>query len=237
MTERRQLPPQIRRITVTDRGTGRTVTRYQVTVDAGKNPTTGKRQQVRRRYGSEKAARDALSEIGDQAAKDTFVPRSVLTVNQFCEDYLNGRHDLKETALSKLRYDLTPFMQKYGDVALQQITKADIDALVRELVAGGSATPQGRKRRPWGPVAVNKTIQAVTATLAAARAEGLIARNPARLVKPLRVARTEVATYTAPSWTSCLPMLPMTGWPTSTSWRRWAYDAANWGGCGGATWI
>ncbi|UXA14074.1 site-specific integrase [Mycobacterium sp. SMC-8] len=196
MSKRQQLPPQIRKIKVQDRKQGKTVVRYQLTVDAGHDIQTGKRRQVRRRYATEKEARDALSEIGDQAAKDVFVPRSVLTVKQFCEDYTNGRHDLKETALAKLRYDLTAFSQKYSDTPLQRITKADIDALVRELVAGGSKTPNGRKRKPWGPVAVNKVIQTVKVALAAAHAEGLISRNPAEVVKPMRVGRQDVDTYT-----------------------------------------
>ena len=35
---RRQLPPQIKKIEVTDRRSGKTVVRYQVTVDAGDQP-------------------------------------------------------------------------------------------------------------------------------------------------------------------------------------------------------
>ena len=35
---RRQLPPQIRKVTVTDRATAKTVVRYQVTVDTGSDP-------------------------------------------------------------------------------------------------------------------------------------------------------------------------------------------------------
>ena len=60
---RQQLPPQIKKIPVVDRRTGKSVVRYQVTVDAGTNPQTGKRQQVRRRYTTEKQARDALAGI------------------------------------------------------------------------------------------------------------------------------------------------------------------------------
>ena len=67
---RQQLPPQIKKIEVTDRKAGKTVVRYQVTVDAGINTETGKRQQVRRRYGTEKLAREALAEIAQQAAID-----------------------------------------------------------------------------------------------------------------------------------------------------------------------
>ncbi len=37
-SKRQQLPPQIRKITVTDRSTGKPVVRYQVTVDAGIRP-------------------------------------------------------------------------------------------------------------------------------------------------------------------------------------------------------
>jgi hypothetical protein len=45
----RRLPPQITKITVTDRRTGKPVTRYQVTVDTGRDPETGRRRQIRRR--------------------------------------------------------------------------------------------------------------------------------------------------------------------------------------------
>jgi len=68
---RQQLPPQIRKLEVIDRKTGKAVVRYQVTVDAGVNHATGRRQQVRRRYPTEKQARDALAEITQRAATDT----------------------------------------------------------------------------------------------------------------------------------------------------------------------
>ncbi len=67
---RQQLPPQIKKVDRTDRASGKTVVRYQVTVDAGIDPDTGKRRQVRRRYATEKQARDALAEITQQASTD-----------------------------------------------------------------------------------------------------------------------------------------------------------------------
>jgi Arm DNA-binding domain len=81
---RRQLPPQIKKIEVTDRKTGKTVVRYQLTVDAGMNPETGKRQQVRRRYATEKLARGALAEVSQQVSADAFVPRKAVTVEALC---------------------------------------------------------------------------------------------------------------------------------------------------------
>ncbi len=43
---RRQLPPQIKKIIVADRKTGKPVVRYRVTVDTGVNQQTGRRQQA-----------------------------------------------------------------------------------------------------------------------------------------------------------------------------------------------
>ena len=59
MAERRQLPPQIKRIELTRRAGGRPVVRYQLTVDVG--IVNGKRKQLRKRYATEKEACDALT--------------------------------------------------------------------------------------------------------------------------------------------------------------------------------
>jgi hypothetical protein len=94
------LPPQIRKVEIRDRKTGKPVVRYQVTADAGIDPVTGKRQQVRRRYGTEKRARDALSEISQQAATDQFVPRKAVTVRELCVDWLASLHNARATTLN-----------------------------------------------------------------------------------------------------------------------------------------
>jgi Arm DNA-binding domain len=83
---RQQLPPQIRKVDVLDHKSGKTVVRYELRVDGGVNPVSGQRQQTKRRFNTEKAARAALGEITDQATTGTFVARSVLTVDQLCTD-------------------------------------------------------------------------------------------------------------------------------------------------------
>ena len=55
---RNQLPPQIKKIEVMDRKTGKPVVRYQLRVDGGVNAATGQRQQVKR-DATEREARDA----------------------------------------------------------------------------------------------------------------------------------------------------------------------------------
>ena len=94
---RRQLPPQIKKVEVLDRRTGKTVVRYQLTVDAGVSPETGKRQQVRRRYATEKQASDALAEVSQQVSTDAFVPRKAVTVEALSADWLASQHNARAT--------------------------------------------------------------------------------------------------------------------------------------------
>jgi hypothetical protein len=177
MRPRRQLPPQIKRTEVLDRKSGKTVVRYELCADGGIDPVTGKRRQVKRRYGSEKAARDALSEIGGQAVAGTFVARAALTVEQMCADYLTGRHNLRQTSSAKLEYDLSPLRERYGDMPVQRLAKAHVDALVTDLVAGGTKTAKGRTRRGWSAPSINKAIDSWAMVLADALAQGLVSRN------------------------------------------------------------
>src|SRR5215217_1273874 len=120
---RQQLPPQIRKLEVIDRKTGKAVVRYQVTVDAGVNHATGRRQQVRRRYPTEKQARDALAEITQRAATDTFVPRKAVTVEQLCTDWLASLHNARETTVTGYAYCLAPLREQHGHLAAQKLTR------------------------------------------------------------------------------------------------------------------
>src|ERR1700677_1910696 len=193
---RNQLPPQIKKIEVLERKTGKPVVRYQLRVDGGVNAATGQRQQVKRRYATEREARDALAKISDQASQDTFVARSAITIEKACKDYLAGRHNLRESARAKLEYDLGPLRQRYGDMPVQRLTKGHLDTLVGELVVGGSRTANGHTRRPWSAVSVNKAIDAWAMMLADARQQGLVARNVAEHITHVAARHKPVDTYT-----------------------------------------
>lgn len=71
MVERRQLPPQIKRVKLAQRDGGRAVIRYQLTVDVG--VVDGKRKQLRKRYATEREARAALDAVRGDVAKGTYV--------------------------------------------------------------------------------------------------------------------------------------------------------------------
>lgn len=193
---RNQLPPQIKKVQVLDRKTGKPVMRYQLRVDGGMNVATGQRQQVKRRYATEREARDALAEISGQASQNTFVARAALTVDQACADFLAGRHNLRESARVKVEYDLGPLRQRYGDMLVQRLTKAHLDELVGELVAGGTKTAKGRARRPWSAASINKAIDAWAMMLADARQQGLVARNVADCITHVATRHKPVDTYT-----------------------------------------
>lgn len=193
---RRQLPPQIKKIEVLDRKSGKTVVRYQLTVDAGINPQTGRRQQVRRRYVTEKKARDALAEVGQQAATDQFVPRKAVTVEELCADWLTSLHNARATTLNAYRYALAPLRERHGDLPVQKLTRPDLDRLLTDLREGGSTTAKGHVRRAWSPRSLNKAVDAWRAVLDYGMERRELARNVAVAMKKVPRVHTEMATYT-----------------------------------------
>jgi integrase len=196
MSKRQQLPPQIKRLEVNDRKTGKTVVRYQVTVDAGENPLTGKRQQVRRRYATEKQARDALAEIGQQAATDQFVPRKAVTVEELCADWLTSLHNARATTLNGYAYVLAPLREQHGQLAAQKLTRPDLDKLLMALRDGGTTTAEGHARRPWSPRSLNKAVDAWRAVLAYGIERRELARNVGAAMKKVARNHAEMQTYT-----------------------------------------
>ena len=107
---------------------GKTVVRYQLTVDAGLNPETGKRQPgvaatisppAKALWPAMRSPRSAT-----QRPKACFVARSAVTIERVCADYVAGRHNLRATSLSKLAYDLAPLRERHGDLPVQRLAKA-----------------------------------------------------------------------------------------------------------------
>ena len=112
MAERRQLPPQIRRVELARRAGSKPVVRYQLTVDTG--IVDGKRKQLRRRYRTEKEARAALAEIHGQVASGAYVQPSTLSVEEACADWLRSRHKIRPTAAAGYEYVLQPVRSELG---------------------------------------------------------------------------------------------------------------------------
>jgi len=140
---RQQLPPQIKKISVKDRSTGKTVVRYQLTVDAGHDPESGNRRQVRRRFATEAAARAELASVQGGVTAGTYVHASKLTVDAVCEAWLASKHSLKESTLAGHLSKLSALRDELGDLEVQKLSKAHLDELVGRLRRG---EVEGRKK-------------------------------------------------------------------------------------------
>lgn len=203
---RQQLPPQIKKITVTDRVTGKPVIRYQVTVDAGTrdvatedddgNPvTTTKRVQTRKRYRTEKEARTALGEILDQVTKGVYVTASTLTVEKACSDWLAGRR-IRPTTLSAYTHALQPLRNRHGTLAIQKLNKRHLDDLVSDLIAGKVPKADGEMRKGWSSQSINPMLNVISAVLTGLMKQGHLVRDVAALVDRVPNQKKEMKTFT-----------------------------------------
>ena len=180
MAERRQLPPQIRRVELARRAGSKPVVRYQLTVDTGM--VDGKRNQLRRRCRTETEARAALAEIQGQVASGTYVQPSMLTLEQACADWLLSRHKIRPTTAAGYEYILQPVRSELGALAVQDLTRRHIDDLIVKLRSGELVRPSGRARKKWSARSCNYMLGALSQVLAQLVAEGRLTRNVAALV-------------------------------------------------------
>ena len=141
MVERRQLPPQIKRVELAQRDGGRAVIRYQLTVVVG--VVDGKRK----RYATEREARAALDAVRGDVAKGAYVHPAKVTLAEACEDWLASKHGLKPSTLHGHRVNLAPALAELGEVEVQKLSKRQLDDLVTALRAGGLASPTGKSRK------------------------------------------------------------------------------------------
>ncbi len=203
---RQQLPPQIKKITVTDRATGKPAIRYQVTVDAGTREvvteddegnlvTTAKRVQTRKRYRTEKEARTALGEILDQVTKGVYVTASALTVEVACADWLAGRR-IRPTTLSAYTHALQPLRNRHGTLPVQKLTKRHLDDLVSDLIAGKVPKADGEMRKGWSSQSINPMLNVISAVLTGLMKQGHLVRDVAALVDRVPNQKKEMKTFT-----------------------------------------
>lgn len=200
---RRQLPPSIRKLSVTDRTTGKQVTKYEVRVDAGTRDVivenedglvavTKSRVQTKRRYDTEKAARAALAEIQNGVAKGTYVSRSDVTIEQACADWLAGRHSIRPTTRAAYEHALAPLRQRHGHLPVQMLTKADLDQLITDLRNGGVPG----QRRKWGANSINPMLNLISQVLGGLVKQGVLVRDVAALVDRIKRPKTKLSTFT-----------------------------------------
>lgn len=131
----------IRRVTLAD-GT----IRYEVVVDVGRG-ADGKRRQSRTRFLTLREAKAALSKTRVGVNSGTHVPRNLITVEAYLDGWVTGKIDLRASTRASYHSDLKPVVDKYGDLALQRLSKSHVDRLVAEMLAAGGRDGTGRSPR------------------------------------------------------------------------------------------
>jgi len=195
---RQQLPPQINKISL---ASGKI--RYELIVDVGKHPTSGKRAQFRKRYKTEDEAKAKLAELGHEVDKGVYVPQSDLTVETACAEWLAGKR-IRRTTHAAYTYALQPLRDRHGSLPVQKLNKKHLDDLVTDLIAGMAATEKGmaatgsgdRDRDPWGPQTVNPMLRHIESVLDSLVAEGKLVRNVASLVDRMAGTKFNSKTFT-----------------------------------------
>jgi integrase len=171
-------------------------TRYRFVIDVGKKPkvdkATGKvildesgkpvmvRDQKTHTYDSWTEAREKRAAIITDRAKGTYIGESTLTVSEFLVTWLAGRRDIRKSTVASYRSSLLPVTERLGGILVQKLTKPQVDKLVDWMLKSGRRV--GTKGLPLDPATVRRMLSILCTALDGAVAEGLVARNVARLV-------------------------------------------------------
>ncbi|MHA4848518.1 tyrosine-type recombinase/integrase [Rhodococcus sp. MSC1_016] len=192
---RQQLPPQIKKVELEKKVRGKPMVRYQLTVDVGADPVTGKRKQFRKRYATEAEARDKLSAILNDVSRGVHVHAQETTVAQVLDDWLASKHALKPSTANGYRVTFGPVFEQLGTVPVQKLTRRDLDTLIAQLRAGALPTAKGNARNPWTARTVNYLLTILAAALDDQVKQGTLVRNVAKLVDKLPSEQNEMNTW------------------------------------------
>jgi integrase len=166
--------------------------RWDVVVDLGNDPVTGKRRQRKKTFTTKKEAQAALTNWQADIDKGVAVDRSPLTVGKYMAHWLGAlaAHRVRATTLEsyedKTRLYILP---SSGQTPLQKLTPAMLQALYARLLAGEGA------QRSLSPRTVRYTHAILRMALKEAERVGLVARNAADRVSPPRDRRPPIETW------------------------------------------
>lgn len=114
---------------------------YEFRADLGAKPD-GSRDRRRFTYHTLAEARKELRRITSEVAAGTYHRPTSVTVNEACDEWLNGRRGIRRVTLYSYEMDLKPVRRYMGSRKLQALTKADGDALVRWMLTEARTSPR-----------------------------------------------------------------------------------------------
>jgi len=154
-------------------------TRYRFVIDVGKRPD-GKRDQRCFTFNTMKEARAARAKIIADRDRGTLVKPAKVSFEDLCQRWLDSRHDVREVTALGNGYALKVARAHLGQIKVQDITRADIERVIRSI------RDRGLSHR-----SMEVALNAIRQVLAYAITEGLISINVARSVKLPRKQHTD----------------------------------------------
>ncbi|WP_343708210.1 site-specific integrase [Mycobacterium sp.] len=136
-------PKRIRRAEpITKRVAKNGAVSYEFRADVGSKPD-GTRDRRRFTYRTLAEAKREYRRITTEVAAGTYARKSAITVAEACDEWLTGRRGIRAVTMQGYIHDLKAVRRYLGGKKLQQLTKADGDALVEWMLTVGRST---RKR-------------------------------------------------------------------------------------------
>lgn len=169
-------------------------TTWSYVVDAGRDPSTGRRRQLTKGgFRTKREAERTLGELVRTLEDGTYVARDPQTLGEWIERWLETMAPkIRESTLRDYRNGLHRVSDRLGRVPLQSLRPLDIEELYASLLQDGHRYGGG-----LAPKTVRNIHIALRRSLADAHRFGLVPRNVAALVKPPMAVRAEISTWTA----------------------------------------
>ncbi|MGU3652865.1 site-specific integrase [Mycolicibacterium sp. A43C] len=173
---------------------------YEFRADVGSKPD-GTRDRRRFTYRTLAEAKREYRRITSEVASGSYTRRSAITVAEACDEWLAGRRGIRNITLQGYTHDLAAVRRYLGGKKLQQLTKADGDALVQWMLTAGRAS-----RRRNQPDSLNARVLSLIANhpdgitaaeLAAAFPDDNVHTCTAGLLRAKRLRRIRRGVYVA----------------------------------------
>lgn len=117
--------------------------KWAFVIDAGIDPQTGKRKQIKRGgFGTKKAAQLAAAAVTQELDQDTFIKESDVTFEVFSEEWLTGYENsgkVKESTVRVRKHEIGRLLTYLAKLKLKNITRKRYQAALNDLKKQGLA--------------------------------------------------------------------------------------------------
>ena len=175
----------IRKITLSDGSV-----RYRVVVNAGRKPD-GSRAQRTSTHRTRREAREWLAAVRSDMNRGTYVAPQRTTLNEHLDTWLEGKRDIRPATRRSYVDGMKPVRQMLGHKLLQDVSKADVEALVSSMLTTG-----GRHGQRRSPRTVTMMLVVLQQAMHDAVRQGLLVRNVVSLVQKPRQVHHEMSAWT-----------------------------------------